>query len=407
MWRGFSAAIPATPDGRSRWAAAGAFIDLILLYTGFLLTGAYATLLGTALPLLARGWGLSDRRSGALFLAQFAGSTAGALLRGVDLSRMVGVGFLLVALSGASLALVSPAAAPLVLFVYGLGLGIAMTSTSVLVSSRAGRRSGSSLASLNAMWALGAGAAPWLLVPYMHSETLHPEMLNGALQRFALPAALMAALLLYRAFRLATPFTPPEQQTPRVPRQTSRRSVLLLGLLCFGSVGAESGLGGWMTTYVSRVGGAPVASLGAASGFWLGLLGSRLLASVLLLGPVTPFSLLAGSLVLAALASLLLLCAGSAQFLLPLAVVCGAAIGPLYPLALSFALRSFRGRWPFVLAGLGAAITPWIVGLITGPIGGLMRGHADPLRAGLLFPLALLVAMAAALFAGRRLLDNA
>jgi fucose permease len=69
-------------------------------------------------------------------------------------------------------------------------------------------------------------------------------------------------------------------------------------------------------------------------------------------------------------------------------------IGPIYPLVLAFALRLFRGRWMFVVAGLGAAGLPWITGLVA--------RSAGSLRLGLAIPLLMLLAMAAALALGMR-----
>ena len=51
-----------------------------LAYLGFVLVGILTTLLGPMLPILSRRLELNDSRAGLFFLAQFVGSTLGALL---------------------------------------------------------------------------------------------------------------------------------------------------------------------------------------------------------------------------------------------------------------------------------------------------------------------------------------
>jgi FHS family glucose/mannose:H+ symporter-like MFS transporter len=366
------------PVGRS--AAA-----YIILHLGFACTGAYTALLGAALPIIAAHWRLHDDRSGALFLAQFLGAMTGALVRARHLLPLVAVGFALVGITCFSLGHVSAAAALPVLFLYGLGLGIAMTSTSVWMNARfAG--SGSALESLNAVWAAGAAAVPWLVLPWVHPATLSRFLMGRALPAFALAAWLFAWAPRGRRLEASLPACVAERNTPKAPFFLA----VLLGLLSFGAVGTETTLGGWMTTYVARAGQGSILSIsGAASAFWFGLLGSRIAASFLLLGRIRPATLLAASLGLAVVSACLLLLTHSPWALLVCAAACGTGIGPIYPLVLAFALRLFRGRWMFVAAGLGAASLPWITGLVS--------RSAASLRLGLAIPLLVLFAMAAAL----------
>jgi fucose permease len=51
---------------------------LFLLHAGFLLIGIVTVLLGQILPVLSKRLSLNDREAGYLFVAQFAGSLAGA-----------------------------------------------------------------------------------------------------------------------------------------------------------------------------------------------------------------------------------------------------------------------------------------------------------------------------------------
>ena len=64
--------------------------------------------------------------------------------------------------------------------------------------------------------------------------------------------------------------------------------------------------------------------------------------------------------------------------LLPLALLIGFGLGPLYPYVLSVALPRFPGNTVFLAAGIGAAVIPWLTGTVSGAAGSL--------RAGLLVP---------------------
>ena len=365
----------------------GSRMEFFVLHGGFLLTGAYTTLLGTALPMLTARWNLHDSRAGTLFLAQFLGSMSGAFLKGLPLSRMIALGFAVIALCAALLGVLPGAAAPAVLFLYGCGLGVAMTSTSVRIGQVTSHRSGNALASLNAVWAAGAGIAPWLLLPWMHRS------LTAFLLGMTIPAALAAGAILWVGKQAEPPASrgrAPHASRPALPFP----SVLLLIFLSFGAVGVETALGGWMTTYIGRAGLPATVSTTAASCFWFGLLGSRLALSLLLTRRTSAVHLLLLTIALALAAASLLLRSANPGLVVLVALLCGCGVGPLYPLVLERALALLRGRAVFAIAGLGAALVPLLTGLLS--------GWAGSLRIGLLLPLSILLLMFLSLLAGRR-----
>ena len=71
----------------------------------------------------------------------------------------------------------------------------------------------------------------------------------------------------------------------------------------------------------------------------------------------------------------------------------GFGLGPLYPYVLALALPRFRAEAVFVLAGLGASLVPWIMGLLSTAF------HS--LRAGLFAPCAALLLLLGTAFALR------
>ena len=114
--------------------------------------------------------------------------------------------------------------------------------------------------------------------------------------------------------------------------------------------------------------------------FWAGLLLSRGAHSVRAGARLPGQLLLAAHLGTVALAMALLLFAPFEAALPIGALLAGAGLGPLYPLVLSISLPRFRSGPVFVMAGVGAALLPWVTGLLST----LFRS----LRAGLLAPCA-------------------
>jgi MFS transporter, FHS family, glucose/mannose:H+ symporter len=64
----------------------------------------------------------------------------------------------------------------------------------------------------------------------------------------------------------------------------------------------------------------------------------------------------------------------------------GGFVGPLYPLSLSYLLALSPWGWFFAVGGMGAAIFPWLTGLLS--------SHFHSLRAGLVVPCAAGMVMA-------------
>jgi MFS transporter, FHS family, glucose/mannose:H+ symporter len=99
----------------------------------------------------------------------------------------------------------------------------------------------------------------------------------------------------------------------------------------------------------------------------------------------------------ATVAAVAVIAAPQPWLILVAAGAAGVFIGPLYPLALSYLLELSPRGWFFAMGGMGAALFPWMTGLVS--------THFHSLRYGLMVPCFTGVAMAALnwlIFRGRQ-----
>jgi fucose permease len=348
--------------------------SVVLLYLGFLTTGAMTVLLGTVLPKIASQFHLNDNQSGMLLMALFAGSSGGALFVRRRFSLTLAIGYLLIPIAGAMLVLVPRVLGIEAILIYGIGLGMAMTSTSMLVGRMYPARRGAALSFLNFCWSIGSTVCPLLVARF------HGQVTAGGLGIVVAVVAGPFALL-----PLAGRFEAPAHVTRhRRDLDTAISTVVLFALAGFLYVGMESAVGNWMTTYGLRV----VAwsftnsSLATAS-FWGALLAGRGLAPVLLYR-LSDGRLLRWSVFALVAGLLLLVTAHSPWALLGGAVWTGLCLGPIYPLVLALFMErageSKHTGWIFTISGFGGAVVPWMTGVIS--------SAAHSLRIGLTVPVA-------------------
>ncbi|HZP07233.1 MAG TPA: MFS transporter [Terracidiphilus sp.] len=349
--------------------------SILILSTGFSLTGTGTVMLGVLLPTLSQQWSLRDDTAGLLLFLQFFGSALGAVLTTLHRVRSLIAGYGLLVLSSGSLALAGTHPPFVTFFFFGLGLGMTMTSTSLLFSDRWSDDRAAKLEWLNFAWSAGATAGPILFLPFLRSADIR-----------TLFWTLGGVFLFLWAWVILR-----ERQGPAVPSSSaaqpaSTRGVFLqLILLAMCSVGVEAALSGWLTTYSHRAGLKSLAGAAVATSlFWLGGMLSRLAFSTRLLAKIGRRATLQGAMwgVLASVAALI--AATSPAMILAVAGVAGLCIGPLYPLLLSFLLeRSARG-WIFSVGGIGAAFFPWLTGLLSAHFHSLRLGLLAPCGAGLM-----------------------
>lgn len=322
----------------------------------FAMTGVGVVLPGSLLPVLLGRWGISDERAGYLFLVFFLTSTGGALLARGSLPRSIARGCVLVACGMASLAFVAGTAAFLSVAVYGLGLGIAMTSVSLWQSRRYPLERTARMARLNLVWAVGACAGPFIVL-WGVAKFGEVALLCGLASSFVFLGLISLTLAPVVAGEL------------HADAQWSFRRGTVPGILFFLvplATGIESGTGSWLATYSNRASHDLRTTITTVTCFWGGMLLSRFAQSFPSIATGSTRTILRAGPLLIVAAMVLLLDARNGPEALLGAFILGGAVGPLYPLLVALFLNfGEAGNIVFVLGGVGAALFPWLTGLVS------------------------------------------
>lgn len=359
----------------------------------FFPTGILSTLLGPMLPILITRWAMNDTQAGNLFLVQFLAAMTGVQLSGVLLSRW---GFRPAFLSG--LLLMACGVSTLYMgrlwlgmasvAVYGLGLGLIIPSDNLLIAeigavagANAGENSRASAVSLlNFFWGVGAVFCS-LMVAWTAAHRLLPFFFGSV--------ALLLVLLALAMRNL--PFPPAKTAEEKSASSSSLRNLMkspaiwLFAAVFFLYPGAETAVGGWIGSYVLRLGprGAALASMMPAF-FWTALTVGRGLGSAFL-RHVPERRVLRAGFATGAVGIALMLWTATLPGVIAGALITGLSFATLYPITVAafshrfgVAARSI-GSLMFSLGSMGPAVIPWMVGVISHNTGSL--------RAGLLLPL--------------------
>jgi MFS transporter, FHS family, glucose/mannose:H+ symporter len=350
----------------------------------FLPTGILTTLIGPMLPLLMVRWSLSDTQAGNLFLVQFLSSLVGVQLTGFLLSRLgfrpsFLLGLLLMACGTATLYLGSVALGMASVAVYGLGLGLIIPTDNLLIAEISPASRSGAVSLLNFFWGIGA-----VLCSVMVAWTAAHRALP-----FFLGAVSLLLLLLALAVRGLT-FPPAATSKDRAPswRELLRSpAIWLFAAVFFLYPGAETAVGGWIGTYVSRLGPreAAIAPLMPAF-FWAALTLGRGLGT-LLLSHVPEHRVLRAGFAAGSAGIVLMLLSSTLTGVIAGALITGLSYATSYPITVArlshrfgVAARSI-GAIMFSLASIGPAIIPWMVGITSQSTGSLRAGLAMPLAA--------------------------
>jgi fucose permease len=363
----------------------------------FLPTGILTTLLGPMLPILIVRWNLNDTQAGNLFLVQFLASLVGVQLSGVLVSRrgfrpafllglsLMGFGVAILYMGAAWLGLVAVA-------IYGLGLGLIVPTDNLLVAeisggSSAGSRAGA-VSLLNFFWGVGAvfcslmvawSAAHKLLPFFLGSVAVFLVLLAFAIRHLSFPAAAM------REESAPGSASAPLSGVPSLRQLIKSPAIWIFASIFFLYPGAETAVGGWIGSYVSRMGarGAALSSMMPAF-FWAALTVGRALGTAFL-RHFSERRVLRAGYALAVAGIALMLWAPSLPGVIAGALVTGLSFATLYPITVARLSQRFGvaarsiGAVMFSLAAIGPATIPWLVGVISHATGSL--------RAGLLLPL--------------------
>jgi fucose permease len=348
------------------------------IFVYFAAAGIVTVMLGPLLPSLIARWQLEDAQAGTLFASFFLGQLIGAWFATRRLRLSVLLGAALTATGTAALAWSTFHTAHLALFAAGLGLGLSLTAGNVIVGTSVANRA-RTLALLNVAWSIGAIACPALV---------HACSPYGSRLFFLVTSALLALAGLF-----ATTIPHTTTHTSQAPTQSARIPLPGIAIAVFAAslllyIGNENALGGWLPSFAIRNNPATAASTIALL-YWLSALAGRLLMAALL-SFITERALYITSLLLLFLtqAGLLFAAHPAPALVLTATILAGAALGPLYPLIVSFLLtrtgQHARLGALFAFASLGGAALPWLTGVVSTRFGGLRRGLLVPAAATLL-----------------------
>ena len=344
---------------------------LVVLHAAFGLTGVLHAIGGALLPAIAASFGLSDSRSGTLFLCYYLGTPLGALVCGGRLVRMLTAGLLLTAAVCWGIAAGSPAMLPVLFFAMGVGVGIPMTAVSMYAGRAFAGGTAAPLTLLNFTWSAGALAAPLLAARVLTG--------HGWRTAYGLLAAAAAVAAVTCWVGLQEP--PEEAAVATAEHETGSGMgqwgvVVLFAFLTFLEVGIENTTATWMASYAMRAASTGAAKAAASSSlYWCGFLASRGL-SALLLTRMNAMRVLSVMVIAALIAAVVLVgFVGAAPVAM---LLLGAALAPVFPLLISrFFARAQVGRlrWVLSVAGFGGSVLPWVTGLVS--------SSANSLRVGL------------------------
>lgn len=346
------------------------------LAAGFLLAGLGTVLLGPILPALAQSWRIDDAHSGLLLAAKFAGSFLG----GVSVPRRLRIGIasgMAFSCMGFAAFAFSPGLLTgcLALFIGGFGLGQIIASTNILAGRRYRQHTGSALASLNFFWSLGA-----VVCGLIAAAVLPRWGLRGPLLAFAgmfLAAGLGGLLGTARSASNST--TAAGDEAVALPRSILFHFALLLFL--YG--GLETCMTGWLTTYTLRF--SDLRLLGGQSALvllWSSLTAGRAVSAAAMRwvseSTIQRLGLAVSAVLIGALTA-----TRNGTLLSLDCLLLGLALAPFFPstFAILMARHPTAREAGFILAvsGLGAALFPWLMGVVSTHSGSLRIAMAVPL----------------------------
>jgi fucose permease len=346
---------------------------------------------GIVLALLGTLFGLPEMRSrlhvdlaqqGDLFLALFMGIFLATIVVGPVLDRfgnrpVLAIASLLVAvgLVGISVARSFSAAAGPCVFL-GLGGGGLNMSSNVLLSDLYGDDRGPMMNVLGIF--LGVGA---LFIPLL-AASISALLTISQLLLFAASLAALCVLA-YTALGFPPPREAQSFSWRRVSEVVRAPGALLFGSLLLCEPGNESSIGGWVSTYLGRMGSNPRIATWILAGYWMALTLGRIVASRLLRRIEKPrLALISGF--GSAVGAALLLMAPTVAMMAGATALIGFSFAPIYPTTLAMV----GDRYPrfagtvfgvfFSIALMGGGGFPWAIGQVAKSVG-MRYGMALPL----------------------------
>jgi fucose permease len=341
--------------------------------------GMYAGTFGPALPQFADDLGVSLDTAGLLLTTFFAGSIAASSLVAVALharsSRLLGIAGLATIAAGALLLGLAPSwpAALAGGIVLGLGDGLVIAGLHILMS-RTSENVPGAVNRLNLYFAFGAIAGPlWAGTVLDLSSARAPVYA-------AIAAVALTALVGLAAAGEPAPAAQSAGDDDEKLRLPSSPVTLVMGLVLFLYVGAEFGLGSWVSSYARESAHAGIFEAALlAAGFWLALAIGRIVTGVYFRERRDALALLLAAAAGAGVASLVLsLASGSVAAAAVCAFAAGLCMGPMWPTIVAIASEAGLAHDTAAVVTIGNAgglVLPWAQGKVlvgAGPAQGVL-----------------------------------
>ncbi len=328
--------------------------------------GMYSGSFGPALPFIAEDLGVSLDTAGLILTALFLGSiTASAsvavALHGRD-ARLLTLWGLCGIVPGIAMLGLAPTW-PLALaggVLLGLGDGLIITALHILMW-RTSRDVPSAMNRLNLYFAFGAVAGPLWAGAILATTEERWIVYTGIA---ALGAAVFALMLAARA--PATVLAPAPDDQFRLP---GNPTAWIMGAILFLYVGAEFGLGVWVSSYARESANAGVfAAAVITAGYWGALMCGRVISGMYFARRSDASWLLLIAVAGAGISSLLLaLSTGNIIFGAAAAFGAGLCLGPVWPAVLAIASEGTSANATATTVTMGAAgglAIPWLQGKV-------------------------------------------
>lgn len=351
--------VTAEHDDQYRLLHAASFMALFCL-------GLYASSFGPVLPFISEDLGVSLDTAGLMLTALFVGSiTASAVvaiaLHGHD-TRVLCIAGLAFASAGVALLAVAPnwptaLAAGVVL---GVGDGLIIAATHILMPLTSSDVP-SAVNRLNLFFALGAIAGP-IWAGAILATTGERSIVYAGIGAFSL---LTLAVFVVADVAVHRPLAAPDEEFSLPGNPTA----WIMGAVLFLYVGAEFGLGSWVSSYTRETAHAGVfAGALLTSGYWGALALGRVVSAVYFARGRDASALLAVAVAGAGISALVLaLSSGNIGLSAAAAFGAGFCFGPVWPTTVAIAsegARSSATAATVTMGNSGGLAIPWLQGKV-------------------------------------------
>jgi fucose permease len=364
---------------------------LIILFSGFVLSGIATTIVGPMLPIFIKRWSLDDGQAGLFSFIQFFVAFVGSVASGV-IAAWKGYRPALVlgyALMGGGLAFLNAdtlRVAMLATAAFGLGYGLTAPGTNLFVAELGGAKSASLLSQLNFAWGAGAMSCSALMALALKHNGLNFLLLAAAVFGGVLVLCLLFASFGAQKHEEQVVSADGSQSSPPIGLAVT----IALAVLFFTYVAMENGIGIWTAEYAKRIAGAITGMTTLAPMFFYGGLTFGRAAAPLVLRRQPERKVVLVALALAAAAILLLIAASTLPVAVAAVFFAGLGCASVYPIYIAWLSRWYGARARkiggvlFALSSLGGSAGPWTVGFVSKFFGSLRIGLLVPLFSALI-----------------------